>query len=192
MSPSDAQTRTIGGRYRLDRTIGSGGMGTVWAGTDELLGRQVAVKEVRFPPELGGREQHELRERTMREARATAKLSHPNVVTTYDVVEEDDRPYIVMELLPTRSLSTVLREDGPLPPHRVAQIGVEMLSALEASHKQGVVHRDVKPGNVLLTTDGRAVLTDFGIATMAGDPALTSTGVVLGSPSYMSPEQARG
>jgi eukaryotic-like serine/threonine-protein kinase len=192
MSPSDAQTRTIGGRYRLDRTIGSGGMGTVWAGTDELLGRQVAVKEVRFPPELGEREQHELRERTMREARATAKLSHPNVVTTYDVVEEDDRPYIVMELLPTRSLSTVLREDGPLPPHRVAQIGVEMLSALEASHKQGVVHRDVKPGNVLLTTDGRAVLTDFGIATMAGDPALTSTGVVLGSPSYMSPEQARG
>jgi eukaryotic-like serine/threonine-protein kinase len=192
MSTSDSQTRTIGGRYRLDRSIGSGGMGTVWEGTDELLGRQVAVKEVRFPPEVGEREQDELRERTMREARATAQLSHPNVVTTYDVVEEDGRPYIVMELLPTRSLSTVLREDGPLPPHRVAQIGVEMLSALEASHRQGVVHRDVKPGNVLLTAEGRAVLTDFGIATMAGDPALTSTGVVLGSPSYMSPEQARG
>ena len=192
MSTSDSQTRTIGGRYRLDRSIGSGGMGTVWEGTDELLGRQVAVKEVRFPPEVGEREQGELRERTMREARATAQLSHPNVVTTYDVVEEDGRPYIVMELLPTRSLSTVLREDGPLPPHRVAQIGVEMLSALEASHQQGVVHRDVKPGNVLLTAEGRAVLTDFGIATMAGDPALTSTGVVLGSPSYMSPEQARG
>ncbi len=192
MSTSDAQTRTIGGRYRLDRSIGSGGMGTVWEGTDELLGRRVAVKEVRFPPEVGEEEQGELRERTMREARATAKLSHPNVVTTYDVVEEDGRPYIVMELLPTRSLSTVLREDGPLPPHRVAQIGVEMLSALEASHTQGVVHRDVKPGNVLLTNEGRAVLTDFGIATMAGDPALTSTGVVLGSPSYMSPEQARG
>ncbi len=192
MSTSDAQTRTIGGRYRLDRSIGSGGMGTVWEGTDELLGRRVAVKEVRFPPEVGEQEQGELRERTMREARATAQLSHPNVVTTYDVVEEDGRPYIVMELLPTRSLSTVLREDGPLPPHRVAQIGIEMLSALEASHTQGVVHRDVKPGNVLLTNEGRAVLTDFGIATMAGDPALTSTGVVLGSPSYMSPEQARG
>ena len=128
----------------------------------------------------------------MREARATARLSHPNVVTTYDVVEEDGRPWIVMELLPTRSLSTVLREDGPLPPHRVATIGLEMLGALEAAHQEGVVHRDVKPGNVLLTADGRAVLTDFGIATMAGDPALTSTGVVLGSPSYMSPERARG
>ena len=192
MSASDAPTRTIGGRYRLDKSIGSGGMGTVWAGTDELLGRAVAVKEVRFPPEVGEKEQAELRERTMREARATARLSHPNVVTTYDVVEEDGRPYIVMELLPTRSLSTVLREDGPLPPHRVAQIGLEMLGALEISHQEGVVHRDVKPGNVLLTAEGRAVLTDFGIATMAGDPALTSTGVVLGSPSYMSPEQARG
>ena len=192
MSASDAPTRTIGGRYRLDKSIGSGGMGTVWSGTDELLGREVAVKEVRFPPEVGEKEQAELRERTMREARATARLSHPNVVTTYDVVEEDGRPYIVMELLPTRSLSTVLREDGPLPPHRVATIGLEMLGALETSHQEGVVHRDVKPGNVLLTAEGRAVLTDFGIATMAGDPALTSTGVVLGSPSYMSPEQARG
>lgn len=192
MGSSEAQTRTVGGRYRLDRSIGSGGMGTVWQGTDQLLGREVAVKEIRFPPEVGEREQDELRERTLREARATARLSHPNVVTTYDVVEEDGRPYIVMELLPTRSLSTVLREDGPLPPHRVAEIGLEMLSALEMSHEQGVLHRDVKPGNVLLTREGRAVLTDFGIATMAGDPALTSTGVVLGSPAYMSPERARG
>jgi len=192
MATPGAQTRIIGGRYRLDRSIGSGGMGTVWHGIDELLGREVAVKEVRFPPEIGEKEQAELRERTLREARATARLSHPNVVTTYDVVEEDGRPYIVMELLPTRSLGTVLREDGPLSPHRVAQLGLEMLSALETSHRQGVVHRDVKPGNVLLTEQGRAVLTDFGIATMAGDPALTSTGVVLGSPAYMSPERARG
>lgn len=189
---SDAPTRTVGGRYRLDRSIGSGGMGTVWEGTDELLHRRVAVKEVRFPAEIGEKEQQELRERTLREARATARLSHPNVVTTYDVVEEDGRPYIVMELLPTRSLSTVLREDGALPPHRVAEIGLELLAALETSHKQGILHRDVKPGNVLLTAEGRAVLTDFGIATMAGDPALTSTGVVLGSPAYMSPERARG
>ncbi|MBA2769143.1 MAG: serine/threonine protein kinase, partial [Sporichthyaceae bacterium] len=192
MATSDGPPRVIGGRYRLDRSIGSGGMGTVWHGTDELLGREVAVKEVRFPPEIGDREEHELRERTLREARATARLSHPNVVTTYDVVEENGRPYIVMELLPAHSLSTILRDDGPLPPHRVAEIGLDMLGALESSHAQGIVHRDVKPGNVLLTPDGRAVLTDFGIATMAGDPALTSTGVVLGSPAYMSPERARG
>ncbi len=191
MTTSDTQ-RTIGGRYRLDRSIGQGGMGTVWQGHDELLGRQVAVKEVRFPPELGPREMADLRERTLREARATARLSHPNVITTYDVVEEDGRPWIVMELLATRSLGEVLRDDGPLPPHRVAEIGLGVLSALETSHAQGIVHRDVKPSNVLITKDGRPVLTDFGIATMAGDPALTSTGVVLGSPAYMSPERARG
>jgi eukaryotic-like serine/threonine-protein kinase len=192
MSSSDSQARLIGGRYRLDRSIGRGGMGTVWQGRDEVLGREVAVKEVRFPPGLSAAEQQDLRQRTLREARATARLSHPNVVTTYDVVEEDDRPWIVMELINARSLSQVLRDDGPLPPHRVAEIGLAMLGALEVSHKQGIVHRDVKPGNVLVTEDGRAVLTDFGIATMAGDPSLTSTGVVLGSPAYMSPERARG
>jgi len=191
MSATD-QKRRIGGRYRLDRSIGAGGMGTVWEGYDELLGRPVAVKEVRFPPELGEREVADLRERTMREARATARLSHPNVVTTYDVVEEDDRPWIVMELFASRSLAHVLREDGPLPPARVAQIGLDVLGALESSHSEGVVHRDVKPSNVLIAPDGRAVLTDFGIATTAGDPALTSTGMVLGSPAYMSPERARG
>ena len=167
-------------------------MGTVWQGHDELLGREVAIKEVRFPPELGRQEIADLRERTLREARATARLSHPNVITTYDVVEEDGRPWIVMELLKTHSLSEVLRDDGPLPPHRVAEIGLGVLAALETAHAQGVVHRDVKPSNVLVTADGRPVLTDFGIATMAGDPALTSTGVVLGSPAYMSPERARG
>jgi serine/threonine protein kinase len=192
MNTSDSSTRLIGGRYRLERSIGAGGMGTVWAGRDELLHREVAIKEVRFPAELSDAEQADLRERTLREARATARLSHPNVVTTYDVVEEDGRPWIVMELLTSRSLSTMLREDGPLAPHRVAEIGLGVLAALELSHAQGVVHRDVKPGNVLITPDGRPVLTDFGIATMAGDPALTSTGVVLGSPAYMSPERARG
>ena len=192
MSPPNATTRLLGGRYRLEESIGHGGMGTVWRGHDEVLGRPVAVKEVRFPPQLGEQEQEELRKRTLREARATASLSHPNVVTTYDVVEEDGLPYIVMELLRACSLSDLLREDGPLPPHRVARIGLEMLGALEMSHRKGVVHRDVKPGNVLINDDGRAILTDFGIATMAGDPALTSTGVVLGSPAYMSPERARG
>jgi len=192
MSPPNGNARLLGGRYRLEESIGHGGMGTVWRGHDEVLGRPVAVKEVRFPPQLGEQEQDELRKRTLREARATASLSHPNVVTTYDVVEEDGLPYIVMELLRACSLSDMLREGGPLPPHRVAQIGLEMLGALELSHRKGVVHRDVKPGNVLINDDGRAILTDFGIATMAGDPALTSTGVVLGSPAYMSPERARG
>jgi len=167
-------------------------MGIVWRGHDEMLGRAVAVKEVRFPPEIAPGEQSELRERTLREARATARLSHPNVVTTYDVVEEDGRPWIVMELVDARSLSEILRTDGPLPPNRVAEVGLQMLDALELSHQQGVVHRDVKPGNVLITPQGRAVLTDFGIATMSGDPSMTSTGVVLGSPAYMSPERARG
>jgi serine/threonine protein kinase len=192
MTTSDSSIGLIGGRYRLERSIGAGGMGTVWAGRDELLHRDVAIKEVHFPAELSDAEQADLRERTLREARATARLSHPNVVTTYDVVEEDGRPWIVMELLPSRSLSTMLREDGPLAPYRVAEIGLGVLGALELSHAQGVVHRDVKPGNVLITPDGRPVLTDFGIATMAGDPALTSTGVVLGSPAYISPERARG
>jgi eukaryotic-like serine/threonine-protein kinase len=193
MSPTPpAQTRLLGGRYRLEESIGRGGMGTVWRGHDEVLGRPVAVKEVRFPAELGEKEQDELRRRTLREARATASLSHPNVVTTYDVVEENGLPYIIMELLSACSLSELLQKEGPLPPHRVAEIGLEMLGALELSHRKGVVHRDVKPGNVLINDDGRAILTDFGIATMAGDPALTSTGVVLGSPAYMSPERARG
>src|SRR5215210_1343065 len=192
MTPPHARTRLIGERYRLEEAIGRGGMGTVWRGHDEVLGRPVAIKEVRFPPELGEREQAELRQRTLREARATASLSHPNVVTTYDVVEQDGLPYIVMELLSACSLSDLLRQDGALPPQRVAEIGLELLSALELSHRKGVVHRDVKPGNVLINDDGRAILTDFGIATMAGDPALTSTGVVLGSPAYMSPERARG
>src|SRR3954451_21347621 len=112
MTSPPAQTRLLGGRYRLEESIGRGGMGTVWRGRDEVLGRTVAVKEVRFPPELGEKEQQDLRARTLREARATASLSHPNVVTTYDVVEEDGLPYIVMELLNARSLSDVLREDG--------------------------------------------------------------------------------
>ncbi|MDQ1616186.1 MAG: eukaryotic-like serine/threonine-protein kinase, partial [Actinomycetota bacterium] len=147
MSPQNSQPdtrRRIGDRYRLDRAIGQGGMGTVWHGYDELLSRDVAVKEVRFPPEVGEKEQADLRTRTLREARATARLSHPNVVTTYDVVEEDGRPWIVMELLHVRTLGEILRQDGPLPPYRVAEIGLDMLSALELSHGEGVVHRDVK------------------------------------------------
>src|SRR4051794_23754599 len=146
MTSPPAQTRLLGGRYRLEESIGRGGMGTVWRGRDEVLGRTVAVKEVRFPPELGDKEQQDLRARTLREARATASLSHPNVVTTNAGAEGDGPPYTVMELLNARTLSDARRKEGAPPPHRVAQIGLEMLSALELSHRQGVVHRDVKPG----------------------------------------------
>jgi hypothetical protein len=171
-------------------------MGTVWRAEDELLGRRVAVKEVVFPPGTSGLEAEALRERTRREARSAARLDHPSAVTVFDVVEEDGRPWLVMELVEARTLADVVRESGPLPPARVADIGLAVLGALEAAHKQGIVHRDVKPGNVLLgapeRTTGRVVLTDFGIAMSIGEAALTSTGLILGSPAYISPERARG
>lgn len=166
-------------------------MGTVWRGTDEVLGRDVAVKEVVYPPELAEDEREMRRERTLREARAVARITHPSVVTVYDVVREDERPWIVMELVAGRSLADLLAEDGPLPAAQAAQIGIELLAALERVHDVGVLHRDIKPANVLLAEDGRVVLTDFGIAFVEGDPSLTSTGLVLGSPAFMAPERAR-
>lgn len=141
-------------------------------------------------------ERENLRERTRREARSAAKLQHPSAVTVYDVVEQDGQPFLVMELVEARTLAEVVRDDGPLPPARTATIVLAVLGALEAAHARGIVHRDVKPGNVLLCSDertsGRVVLTDFGIATSAGDPSLTGTGLLLGSPSYISPERAKG
>ena len=194
-SASRAQ-RVVAGRYSLLDRLGSGGMGTVWRAHDDVLDREVAVKEVVFPPGLSDAERDQLRERTRREARAAARLHHPNVVTVHDVVEHDGAPFIVMELVEARDLADVVREDGPLAPQRVAEIGLAVLGALTAAHRQGILHRDVKPGNVLLcgTADapGRVVLTDFGIATSAGDSSITSTGLVLGSPSYIAPERARG
>src|SRR4051812_7047234 len=154
-------------------------MGTVWRAFDELLRQEVAVKEVRLPPDLSETARAELSERTLREARAAAKLrSHPSIVTVHDVVVENDRPWIVMELLTGRSLDQVIRESGPLPPREVAKVGLALLDALSAAHGAGILHRDVKPGNVLLTDDPRVVLTDFGIATVAGDTALTQAGQV--------------
>jgi eukaryotic-like serine/threonine-protein kinase len=183
----------VAGRYRLVRMLGAGGMGTVWEARDELLGRDVAIKEVAPPPELTEDEADLLRRRTVREASTAARISHPNVTTVYDVVTSDDEPWIVMELVPSRSLSEVIAADGPMPPARVAQIGLDVLAALRTAHAAGVLHRDVKPGNVLLRkSDGRAVLTDFGIATLAGDPSLTKAGLLLGAPAYISPERARG
>src|ERR671921_437425 len=167
-------------------------MGTVWRATDEVLGREVAVKEVVFPHGVSDRDRDVLRERTRREARAAARLDHPSAVTVYDVVEQDGSPYLVMELVEARTLSEVVRTDGPLSPQATAHVGLALLGALETAHRQGIVHRDVKPGNVMVRDDGRVVLTDFGIATSTGDSSLTSTGLLLGSPAYIAPERARG
>ncbi len=186
------EQRLVGGRYRLLRPLGSGGMGTVWRAEDVVLGREVAVKEVTFPHGLSDEDREVLRERTRREARAAARLDHPSAVTVFDVVEEEGSPYLVMELVEARTLAQVVRTDGPLSPQRTAQVGLALLGALETAHAQGIVHRDVKPGNVLLTETGRVVLTDFGIASSPGDSSITSTGLLLGSPSYIAPERARG
>ena len=182
----------IGRRYRLRSAVGRGGMGTVWLAEDELLGRAVAVKEVHLPPGLPEREREELRHRLLREARVAARLDHPSAVTVYDVVEEDGWPYIVMEFVRASTLAEVIRDESPLPPARVAAIGLDVLGALEAAHAAGIVHRDVKPANIMIRDDGRVTLTDFGIATSSGESSLTSTGLLLGSPSYIAPERARG
>jgi eukaryotic-like serine/threonine-protein kinase len=182
----------LNGRYRLLRPLGSGGMGTVWQATDELLGRPVAIKELFVQPGLAATQQEVLRRRTMREAQAAARLRHPSVVTVYDVVEQAGRPWIVMEFVPSRSLADVVRDEGPLAVPDAAAIGLAVLGALTTAHQAGVLHRDVKPGNVLLADDGRVVLTDFGIARFAGDSTLTTGGLLVGSPSYISPERARG
>jgi serine/threonine protein kinase len=182
----------LAGRYRLRSVLGRGGMGTVWLAGDELLGRDVAVKEICWPPELSTAEREVLRQRALREARMAARLNHPNVVGVYDIVQEDSRPWIVMQLVPYRSLSEIVREDGPLSPGRAARVGLRTLEALRAAHETGVLHRDVKPGNVLLGPDGRVVLTDFGIAIADGSPTMTTAGNLIGSPCYMAPERARG
>ncbi len=189
--PPGTDGQLLAGRYRLGRVLGRGGMGTVWAAHDEMLGRDVAVKEVTPPPELTDEQRDVIRRRMLREARAAARISHPSAVTVYDVVEQDDRPWIVMQLLPPRTLADVVAASGPLPPAAVAAIGLDLVNALQAAHRAGVLHRDVKPANVMIN-EGRAVLTDFGIATVDEDPALTSTGMLVGSPAFMSPERARG
>ncbi|MFJ8576934.1 protein kinase [Micromonospora sp. NPDC093277] len=183
---------TIGGRYSLRSPVGNGGMGTVWRAADTLLRRDVAVKEVVLPPGLAPSDRDAMYERTLREARAAAAIQHPAVVQVYDVVTEGGRPWIVMELLDARSLADMVIEDGPVAPRAVAKIGIALLGALEVAHAIGVLHRDVKPANVLICTDGRCVLTDFGVARMPTDVQLTTPGMVLGSPHFISPERAMG
>ncbi|MCP2340251.1 WD40 repeat domain-containing serine/threonine protein kinase [Actinomadura rupiterrae] len=180
------------GRYRILGLIGRGGMGRVWRAFDTELGREVAVKELRLPDEIDDAERRQWYARAEREARAAARLRHPGIVALHDrVTGEDGRPWLVMELVAGRSLDAVIREDGPLPPERVADLGRQMLDALTTAHAHGIVHRDVKPANVLLDGD-RAVLTDFGIAALDGDATITKSGVLIGTPAYMAPEQVRG
>ncbi|HEY0402521.1 MAG TPA: serine/threonine-protein kinase [Blastococcus sp.] len=186
------RTRLVAGRYALSEVLGRGGMGTVWLATDRVLEREVALKEVTFSVDLTDEERTILRERTMREARAAARLDHPCVTRVYDVVEQDGKPWLVMEHLSARSLQEILEEQGPLPPAAVARIGLDVLAALDAAHRAGIVHRDVKPANVLVGRNGHACLTDFGIATTTGDSSLTTHGALIGSPAYMAPERVNG
>ncbi|ARF55704.1 serine/threonine-protein kinase [Streptomyces gilvosporeus] len=183
--------RLVAGRYRLVERVGRGGMGTVWRAEDEVLGRHVAVKKLHVPPHLQDDEIRKLYERTRREARSAARITHPNVIVVHDVVDDEGLPCIVMEYIPSVTLSDVLKRQGALPVGEVARIGRIMAAALRAAHAAGVLHRDVKPANVLLGNDGRIVLTDFGIAVESGTPSLTRTGELLGSIQYLAPERLR-
>ncbi|MFI6864418.1 protein kinase [Streptomyces sp. NPDC050421] len=191
--PSDAGNKqSVDGRYRLLSVLGEGGMGTVWRAYDEVLHREVAVKEVRASAELPAEHRSRLYTRLEREAWAAARVDSVEVVTVYDVVTFDGRPWIVMELVRGRSLADAISATGALSPKEAARIGAKVLAGLRAAHGAGVLHRDVKPANVLLAEDGRVVLTDFGIATVEGDTALTMTGEMVGSPEYLAPERALG
>ena len=179
----------LAGRYRLLEPLGRGGMGTVWHGRDELLAREVAIKEVPLP---SGPERAIVAERTRREARATARVSHPNVAGVYDVIEVAGQPWIVLELVRSRTLGQVVAQDGPLSPRAVAKIGLDVLDGLCAAHAAGILHRDIKPDNVLLAHDGRVVLTDFGIAVMDSEASITQTGMLTGTMAYLAPERVTG
>ncbi|WP_441297551.1 serine/threonine-protein kinase [Actinosynnema sp. ALI-1.44] len=197
VSETDAQQtqpdeRLIAGRYRLVSEIGHGSMGTVWRAYDEFLHRPVAVKEVRLPPGMPEEHADEVRERTLREARAIGSLSHPNVVTLHDIAQENGDPYVVMELVPGSSLAHLIRSLGPLDMTQAAAVADAVAAALQAAHQAGITHRDVKPANVLVATDGRIKLADFGIARNISENTLTKTGITLGSPAYIAPEVASG
>ncbi|QYX83007.1 serine/threonine-protein kinase [Streptomyces akebiae] len=186
------QGQLLAERYRLVDTIGSGGMGRVWRAHDEVLHRAVAVKELTAALYVSENEQAILLRRTRAEARAAARINHSAVVTVHDVLEHDNRPWIVMELVEGVSLADAVRDRGRLEARETARIGVWVLRALRAAHRAGVLHRDVKPGNVLLAEDGRVMLTDFGIAQVEGDTTITRTGEIVGSVDYIAPERVRG
>ena len=188
--PEDTR-QLIASRYQLLRRIGAGGMGEVWEAEDTVLGRRVAVKVVDLA-RTGDRRREEIRERAMREGRAAAQIDHPRTVRVFDIVDDPDHLYLVMELVTATQLDDAIRDDGPLDPRAAAQVGVQVAEALGAAHRAGVVHRDVKPGNVMVLADGSVKLADFGIATIKEDPDLTATGLVMGTPKFLSPEAARG
>ena len=192
-APEDDPTR-IGGRYRLEERIGAGAMGAVWRGTDELLNRPVALKELLAAASRGNGAEgaEEARQRLMREGRIGARLQHPHVISMFDVVIHDDSPWLVMEYLPSDSLAAVLSTKGPMDPRAAAEMGSKVADGLAAAHVAGVVHRDVKPGNVLIGEDSRVKLTDFGVSRAVDDVQLTRTGLIAGTPAFLAPEIARG
>jgi serine/threonine protein kinase len=193
---STANGRLVAGRYRLGPRLGRGSMGAVWLGRDELLGREVAVKQVLLPAGTDPAVADQQRQRAMREGRIAARLTHPHAISVYDVALEDGVPWLVMEYLPSRSLAEVLHQDGVLLPDQAAQVGAQLADALVAVHAAGIVHRDVKPGNVLVgrgpRVDGLVKITDFGIAHASGDVTLTQTGQITGTPAFLAPEVAQG
>ncbi|SNX63446.1 serine/threonine protein kinase [Streptomyces sp. TLI_55] len=184
--------RAVAGRYRLEARLGRGGMGVVWRATDQLLGRRVAVKELALGETLSEGEARRWRDRTLREARAVAQLRHPHIIVVHDVVEDGERPYLVMELIEGGSLADRIAARGPVDAAEAARIGVALLGALRAAHEAGVLHRDLKPANVLIADDGRVVLTDFGVAQVAGATTLTDLDSFVGSPEYTAPERMSG
>ncbi len=194
MDASETSPTRIGDRYRLDERIGAGAMGAVWRGTDELLSRPVALKELLAAASRGGGAEgaEEARQRLMREGRIGARLQHPHVISMFDVVVHEDRPWLVMEYLPSQSLAQVLSIKGPMEPLLAADVGRQVADGLAAAHAAGVVHRDVKPGNVLLAEDGRVKITDFGVSRAVDDVQLTRTGLIAGTPAFLAPEIARG
>jgi serine/threonine protein kinase len=182
----------VAGRYRLVESVGSGGMGVVWRAEDERLARTVAIKQLMVRPGLSDSQTEGARRRAMREARIAARLQHRNAIALYDVAEHEGEPCLVMEFLRSRSLSAVLAEHGALPADQVAMIGTQVAEALAAAHAAGIVHRDVKPGNVLLDDEGTVKITDFGISRALDDGTVTQTGMLAGTPAYLAPEIARG
>ncbi|WP_228556303.1 serine/threonine-protein kinase, partial [Catenulispora pinisilvae] len=190
--PAPDPASLVAGRYRLVSLIGGGAMGVVWRARDEVLGRDVAVKELRPDHGMSGAQVRTSHQRARREGRIAARLQHPNAVVIYDVAEHDGRPYLIMEYVPSQSLGDILATGAVLTPTEVTSIGAQLASALTAAHERGIVHRDIKPGNVLMTSDGTVKLTDFGISRATGDATVTATGEILGTPAYTAPEVAQG
>ncbi|GAA1947192.1 serine/threonine-protein kinase [Amycolatopsis minnesotensis] len=185
--------RLVAGRYRIIRRIGSGAMGAVWQAQDEVLARSVAIKQLLLQPGLEENEAEDARQRTMREGRIAARLHHPNAITVFDVVTDDNgQPCLIMEYLESTSLAAVLQDRRTLPPIEVARIGAQVAAALKEAHAVGIVHRDIKPGNILLTSSGLVKITDFGISRAKDDVTVTKTGMIAGTPAYLAPEVAIG